>query len=436
MKSKLRFVTNQQNIQKIYNKINGINNQESKKKLSKFLNICPQLIKVLNNNDFELLSDQIIEKNIFVSEICEELLPFSSFIKQNQFKDYVLNMQDRNKRKKLIDILRSYLGDDYLIKFLGVLYGDKGRFSEVPYERDKTLRYLTLNDFYKEFKENGKYLYDLDEAYKLFYVKLAFTIALALFALLVIGLVFIIPSSINISIFLFVMFTAFWLFPLLDVIYQFTNAGQDVIISTSDKFFTRGYELKSNIYKECKNKCNAEIDTIFFTFVSDSYGRLKNDEITNDMKKFFGDKNLNEIADMEIKYYLGYADNLIFRNLNECVKSFVDDDLLSKIKRAVENELLSQPNSYDFAQIKIYQDVIDEYFGHKERLKNIIEIKFKKKYVNELQKDDTNTQKTLVDIIKEKIKSSSNQLQNENIIEKKPMSENANENEINTSSQN
>ena len=233
------------------------------------------------------------------------------------------------------------------------------------------------------------------------------------------------------------MFAAFWLFPLLDVIYQFTNAGQNVIISTLDKFFTRDYELKSNIYKECKNKCNAEIDTIFFRFVSELQNYCFKDhcEITNDMKKFFGDKNLNEIADMEIKYYLGYADNLIFRNLNECVKSFVDDDLLSKIKGAVKNKLLPQPNSNDFAQIKIYQDVIDEYFGHKERLKNIIEIKFKKKYVNELQKDDTDMQKTLVDIIKEKIKSSSNQLQNKNIIKKKPMSKNANENEINTSSQ-
>ena len=54
-------------------------------------------------------------------------------------------------------------------------------------------------------------------------------------------------------------------------------------------------------------------------------------------------------------------------------------------------------------------------------MKNIIEIKFKKKYVNELQKDDTDTQKTLADIIKEKIKLPSDQLQNKNIIDKNPI---------------
>ena len=288
----------------------------------------------------------------------------------------------------------------------------------------------------KEYLCNQYETYSFD--LKVFFGRLALATLEISIALLVIYLYFCIAADIFIFISLFIDLSAFWACPLYDVLF-FGYAD-----SLLKKILCRGFDVKKDIYNNCKKKCTSAVNKICEdnanNIVLCSLDSFKDDrkgsEIINDMKKFFGCENLKDITDAQVKLYIEYENNLMFSNLNDWIKTFVSnlDAVIVGIKNSVSAELFPKESESNYDMIGTYRDVIDEYFNDTDKLKDTIEIKLKME-VQRFISDDSSYSKTLLKLIKELIDSTQNQPQEKNIpISNQIESKSGNEFEIDTSS--
>ena len=140
------------------------------------------------------------------------------------------------------------------------------------------------------------------------------------------------------------------------------------------KILCCGFDIKKDIYNNCKNKCTSIVDKICENnekdIVSYSLHSFKNDknknEIIGDMRRCFGFENLRDITDAQIKLYVKYKNNLMFSNLNDWIKTFVnnlDAIIIVEIKSSVSAKLLPKGNKDDYEIIGTYRDVMEACFS-------------------------------------------------------------------------
>ena len=154
--------------------------QEQKQNMLDFLNLCPQLMKVFENEDLELLCDEIVNKNHFILAHVNKLRPLidpfyfnvialpgpSGLIALNnkagdRFRNY-LTTYDHDKKVKLRNVLYLYLtknDTDLLLSGSSILdYRDD--FCAKKYQEDVELCSKSLINIFKLKSTNsGKQIF-------------------------------------------------------------------------------------------------------------------------------------------------------------------------------------------------------------------------------------------------------------------------------------